>query len=119
MTSLACSESTCKRIFHQLSLLHLVNRMRPRSGAGARRAACVTQGLIGSEYAQQARLYETPAAIIPWLFLHPHHVGRVGEAVQLVNQLLLREWVELIDAHKGRVLIVAPRARVSKSRTLP
>jgi hypothetical protein len=70
---------------------------------GRRRAAGVAQLLAFEHVLVDVVLHEEPGALVLRLVLAPHHLGGVGVALHLGGEGLVRERVELLDAHDGHV----------------
>src|SRR5712692_7928843 len=85
--------------------LHVAHR-----GRGRRRAPRVLEVLVGAQVPQQVMLDAVPRALVAGLFLAPHDALRVRIRVDLRLELVVREGVELLEAHDRDVVIHLARA---------
>ncbi len=87
-------------------LLHLVSLGRAGSGAGRRLTLDGEHGKFGSHQAAQARHHKAVCAHVGRLFLHPQQFVRVLVRGEGVQNVLLREGIELVQEENRRVGIV-------------
>src|SRR5690242_17916859 len=64
---------------------------------------------------QQIMLNAMPGALIARLLLAPHDLGRIAVAIDLRFEFVVREWIELLQAHDGNIIhapLTASRAYI-------
>src|SRR5258706_12054830 len=93
-----------ERSLDERLLLLLVQRHIARRGRGRGGAHGVGQHLVAAHVPQQVMLDAVPRALVAGLFLAPDHFGRLRIQVHLRLEFVVRERIELGDAHDGDIL---------------
>src|SRR5579862_3015103 len=102
---------------YQLLLLLVVQRQVTGRGRGRGLAHGVAQDLLRAHVAQHVVLQPVPGALVARFFLAPDDLVGVRIEVDLRLKLVVRERIELRDAHDGdvlRVLLLARRHQVEE-----
>lgn len=60
-------------------------------------------------------LAAVPGALVHRLFLAPHHILEIGVRREDLDQIVLREWIQLLDTHDGDVFAAFGTAFSSRS----
>src|SRR6185312_3564109 len=99
-----------ERGFHELLLLLGMELLVAHGRGGRRLAARVVQLLVRAHVAHQVVLDAVPRALVAGLLLAPDHGLRVRVELDLGLELVVRERVELLEAHDRDVVDAALRA---------
>src|SRR6266850_2047276 len=106
-----------ERRVDQLLLLLVVQGSIAHRGRGRGRPRGVGEDLVLAHVAQEVALNPVPRALIRRLLLAPEDLRRIPVKIDLLLKLVVREGVELGDAHNGGVLDrarLAPLAQIEK-----